>query len=460
MAQSLSAQSMGVQITGKNLANVNNPGYSRESVEMSTTDYAGAPAMGVNVSAVTQARDQLLDRQVTQSASQVGYQQALSDNLTTAQTELGEQINNSTSPTSLTDTGSGTSGISAALSNFFTAVSNLSSHPADPTAQDLVVEQATELTSQFNTTYSQLQSLQSDITSQAASDVATVNGLLGNIASLNGQIATEASSPGATLDLQDQRQSDLEQLAQYMNFTSQTIPNSNGQIQIASSDASGNSVVLVDRRTVVGGGVTFDGTQFSGGASSTTLALQGGSLAGEISARDGAIQQLCDNLQTTAAQLTSAVNTAYNPSGATGNFFQSAPSSGIIALDPALNTATIKATNTGNAGANELALAVSQVQNQNFSTSGGDLISGTITGFYSQTVSGIGTAVEGAQSNLSDQQAIHQLLGSQRDSVSGVSQDEELTNLMQYQRAYQASSQVVSVIDSLLNTVVNGMLQN
>ena len=65
-------------------------------------------------------------------------------------------------------------------------------------------------------------------------------------------------------------------------------------------------------------------------------------------------------------------------------------------------------------------------------------------------MSGLGQAVAGATSRVNDQGRIEQLVRSQRDAVSGVSLDEEMANLMKYQRAFQASSRVFQTIDNLL----------
>src|SRR5262249_16248242 len=159
-----------------------------------------------------------------------------------------------------------------------------------------------------------------------------------------------------------------------------------------------------------------------------TLGLQSGSLQGQLSVRDGAIQQLRDDIQATASQLAIAVNQAYNPTGLTGDFFQIPPSNGIIALDPTLNFNTLKTTDTGDAGGNELALAVAQLATKQFSTSGGDVIDGTITGYFAKTVSGFGESLASASARVDDETILQQAVKTQRDSVSGVSQDEELTD--------------------------------
>jgi len=463
-AQALGAQQIGLQVTSNNLANTNNASYARQSVElgspgeMETT--VGEVSMGVGAVGIQQARNPFLDSQVVQELAQTSSLQTQDTQLTQAQSYLGEQVNSSADTSSIDNTSQTTSGISSAMNNFFDAFSNLATSPTDAGAQQTVVQTAGTLADTINTADSQLQSLQGDITTQINQDVGSANKLLQGIAALNGQIQNyTVQNPNSTPnDLIDQRQADLEQLAGYMNVSTSVIPDSNGQIQVTALDANSNPVTLVTKTSVEGGGIAFTGTGFTGGTPTTTLALTGGSLQGNLTASSGAIQTLRNNLATTASQLTAAVNNAYNPTGTGNNFFQSTPSSGnLITVDPTLNASTLKSTNTGNSGANELALAVSQVQSQTYSTSNGDLINGTIGGFYSQAVTGIGESVDGVESQLTDQTAVQSMVEQQRNSVSGVNQDEELTNLMTYQSAYQAQARVMTTVDDCLDIICNGL---
>jgi flagellar hook-associated protein 1 FlgK len=465
-ARALEAQQLGLQVTGNNLANVNNTSYARESVVLGTPGVmettAGEQSMGLEATGIQESRNSFLDAQVNSETAQTSTLQAQSTQLTLAQSYLDEQVSNNSSSSSISDPSQTTSGISSALDSFFNAFSALAASPSDSAAQQTVLQSGSTLANTLNTTYSQLQSLQGSITSQVNQNVGTVNGLLQNIASLNGQIEqynvqSPNSSTSSANNLVDQRQADLQQLAGYMNFTTSAIPNSDGQIQVTTLDANSNPVTLVSKSTVEGG-ISFDGSQFSGGVPSTVLALTGGSLQGDVAASQGGIQQLMDNLSTTASQITTAVNDAYNPTKATGNFFASAPSSGsIISLDPSLSASTLKTTNTGDSGANELALAVSQIPNQTFSTSNGDLINGTIGGYYSQGVTSLGESIDGVQSQLSDQTAVQTMVQQQQQSVSGVNEDEELTNLMTYQNAYSAQADVINTLNSCLSTVISGL---
>jgi flagellar hook-associated protein 1 FlgK len=97
------------------------------------------------------------------------------------------------------------------------------------------------------------------------------------------------------------------------------------------------------------------------------------------------------------------------------------------------------------------------VAHRAFSTAGGDVLDGTLGGFYSGAVSNLGQALATANSHVENQTGVEKLVRAQRDAVSGVSLDEEMADLVKYQRAFQASSRVFSVIDELLDNVVNRM---
>ncbi len=461
--KALAAHSKGVELAGKNLANINNPDYARQRVilgDRGTINTAlGPQSMGVEALGIQQIRDQFLDSQVARENSQTSLLQTQSDNLQRTQADLGEQIDSSSASSSIGDPSKAGTGLSSALNDFFNSFDNLSASPTDTGAKQVLLQKADILVAKFNVTDSRLAQQQSDITARIDSDVTAANSLLKDIADLNGQIQTaEVTTQNTAVDLRDQRQAKLEKLANYMDFSTQAVPGT-GMLQILAHDSSGANVTLVDKANVIGP-LSFNGTQFSGGSPASALGLQGGSLKGNLDSRDGAIQQLRDDIKTTAQQLVSSVNKAYNPTGTTGDFFQSAPpATGILALDSSLTFNTLKTTDTGNSGANELALAVAAVASKTHTTAGGDAIDGTIGSFYSRTVSGFGQTVAGVESKLTDQKTVQTLIKTQRDSVSGVSQDEELTDLMKFQRAFQATARVVNVLDGMLDTVVNGLIR-
>lgn len=220
-------------------------------------------------------------------------------------------------------------------------------------------------------------------------------------------------------------------------------------------DTGGAEIPLVQLNAVTGP-VTLTGSTLAAGAPPAAVAVAGGSLHGNLEARDGTIQTLRDQLDALAGQLVSAVNTAYNPTGATGDFFTATgTTAGTIALAGGLTPATLKASDGGPAGDNTLALAVARLANHTFSTAGGDAIDGTFAKYFAGVVSNFGAVASRVSDQYQDQLNIEHIVRSQRDSISGVSMDEELADLVKYQRSFQASARVMQVIDELLDTVVN-----
>lgn len=455
--KAITAESRAIEITGKNLANVNNPAYARQRVifgdrgTVITPD--GAESLGFEALGLQQLRDQLLDSQVAREISLSGGYQAEQAAYQRAQAALGQSIDSTASTDS---TGPTDNGLSAAMDSFFNSFQSFAANPSDDGERSALLQTAGILTDRFQFSDQRLAQVQSDLDAQVGTDVSNVNSLLSTIADLNFQIDRfEVNAPGSAVDLRDQREAKLEELAAKLPV--RVVDTGGGRLQLRAKDSGGADVVLVDDATVQGP-VAFDGTQVTGGAGGAVLALGSGSIQGALAARDGAVQTLRDNLDALARQFVIAVNGAYNPTGTTGNFFDPAgTTAGSIAVLDTVTPATLKASDGGAAGDNAVALAVSQLATQAFSVAGGDAIDGTFSAHFARTVSTIGGALAAANARVDDQTNVETLVRSQRDAVSGVSLDEELANLMTYQRAFQASSRVFTVVDDLLDTVVNRM---
>lgn len=447
--KALNAHSRAIETTGKNLANVNNSAYARQRVvygDRGTVETPhGAQSLGLEVLAVQQVRDALIDRQLQRELSLAGSYTAEQSAYQRAQAALGETIDRAAE----TDTG-----IGAAMDDLFSAFQSLASRPTDAGERASLIQRASILTDRFQLADTRLSQVQSDLDAQVATDVDDVNRLLETIAELNTQIGRfEITQPGSAVDLRDQRQARIEELAGKINFS--VVEAGTGQINIVVKDDTFADVVLLDRG-VVTGPVAFDGTALTGGSPAANLAPASGSIQGALAARDGAVQSLRDDLDRLASQIVTAVNAAYNPTGTTGDFFVAGgTTAGTITLDPSMNATNLKASDGGAAGDNTVALAVAALADQRFTTAGGDQFDGTFGGFYSQTVASLGQALAGANARAEDQSAITDLVRGQRDSVSGVSLDEELADLTRFQRAFQASSRVFSIVDNLLDEVVN-----
>ncbi len=449
----LDAQSMALQIAGKNIANVNNTNYARETVDLGSGPVAptslGYISPNLQALSVTQIRSAFLDQEVAQQNSIVSGLTTEQSALQQAEASLGETISSGTSAT--TSASSGAS-LSSQLTGLFNAFQSLAASPSDPGVAQTVVQSASSFCDQLNQTDASLAQIQTGLNAQIQSTAGNINTLLNTIATLNSQISTyEVGQPGSAVDLRDQRQAAINSLAADMSFTTST--DSNGQLELSTTDANGSPVVLVDGGTV-NNTVAFNGTSLTT-AGGDTLALTSGSVQGAIDARDGGIQTLRDSLNALASQVVTSVNGAYNPTGTTDNFFAAGgTTAATIALDPTLNSSSLIAGSSGNAGDNTIALAVANLANQTFSTGSGDAIDGTMTQFYANTISAFGQTIANVNNQVENQTAVQTLVTSQQQSVSGVNLDEETTNLMMYQKAYQASSQFINIVDGLLDNLI------
>ncbi len=453
-SMALAAHGRAIETSGKNLANVNNPNYARQRVvygdrgTIETPD--GVQSLGLEVLAVRQLRDVLLDRQLMREIGLSGSLEAEQQALQRAQAGLGQNINGAGDVTSTTS-----GGIGAALDNFFNAFQSLAARPTDTGTRQTLLQQASILTDSLQEADSRLAQVQSDIDAEIGSDVSEVNRLLDTLAGLNAQIARfEISRPGIAVDLRDQRQARLEELAAILPVEVRDM--GDGQVQLVAKDAGNADILLLDGPNV-SGTVAFNGTALTGGTPATAIVLGGGSVHGALAARDGAVQTLRDSLDDLAEQLVTSVNAAYNPSSTPGaDFFDPAGlTAGTIAVRSGLTATTLVTGSSGAAGDNSIAIAVAQIATRSFSTGSGDLIDGTLGQFYSRSVSDLAQALSTATARSEDQDKIQQLVRNQRDSVSGVSLDEEMADLVKFHRAFQASSRVFSVVDELLDTIVN-----
>lgn len=464
--KALNAQSRAIETAGRNLANVNNAHYARQRVEFgdrgTVVTAIGPMSLGLEALGIQQLRDSLLDKQYTNELSRRSELERSQAGLEMAQAGLGQYIDRTSGSGASSD---GAHGIAETMADFFNAFYSLSAKPTDVGEKQTLVQRAGILVDRLNLTDTRLAQVQSDMSAQVATDVEKANTILASIAYLNKEIARfELNSPGGAADLRDKRQEKLEALGELMSFESRAQPGSNntGQIQLFTKDSLGNEIVLVDKGVAASlstdaSASTVSTTQIVGASagSAATLSVTSGSIKGAIDVRDGTIQTLRDNLDNLAAQLVASVNGVYSASG--DDFFKaSGVTAGTIALDPDLTFATLKS-GSGSAGDNSYALAIANLANKSFSTASGDLIDGSFTQYYNETVSELGQALDGVTSRLSDQETIEELVKSQRDAVSGVSLDEEMADLMKYQRAFQASSRVINVIDALLENVVNNL---
>jgi flagellar hook-associated protein 1 FlgK len=455
-ARSLEAQQAGIEVAGNNIANVNNPAYARQELNLATTTSvdtgAGLEGTGVQAVSVQQIRSALLDRQITTEQSSSGYLSSQQSALGFAQAALGEQIDSTTS------TASGSSGsIAQGLSDLLNEFQNLSTQPTSMAERQVLLQKASALAGQFNQVQQRLDSLNTNLNSSVQSDVGNANQILSSIADLNDQITTAQINTGSTPNnLIDLRQQKIEQLGNLVNFTTAAQPD--GAVNITVGGVlmvSGKNISDTLQAYDAGGGQMLVRATTAG----TPLTLTGGTIAGSIDVRDGAVKTLSTSLDTLASQLIDQVNTIHDSgfslTGSSNQPFFTGTDARTIAVNTTLlnNPALIQASGvSGVTGDNTVALALGQLAN----VPQAGLSNQTFSQSYDQTVSALGQSLSTVNGQVTDEQTVQQMLQQQRSSVSGVSLDEEMTNLSTYQRAYQASAHLLNIVDAMLDTLING----
>jgi flagellar hook-associated protein 1 FlgK len=457
-ARSLEVQQTGVAVTGQNLANVNNPAYARQRVDIQTSlptwTFVGPQGTGSQVAAIQQLRDSLLDGQIVNESSVGGYWNAQQSALQNAQTELGQFLN--TSGAAGTNGAGSAPGLSDQLTNLFNAFQSVATDPTSLAQRQGLVNQAQALTSSLNQASQNLSSVNTMLNTSLSNSVTSANQLLSDIANLNNQIINaEALNKGKANDLRDLRQQDIENLAKLVNVD--TTATANGGV-----DVSINGTQLVSGKQLLDTLQTYDPgngeLQVETATSGTPLTLTGGSMQGTIAARDGALQTLRNGLDTLASTLVTQVNniyqTGYDLNGNTGAAFFTGTNAATIGVNAALLTDPSAVQAAGVAGApgdNTVALALGQLGSQSIGALGNQ----TFIDNYAGQVQNFGNALSNANDQVNNYNAVNTMMLQQRDSVSGISIEEEMSNLITYQYAYQASSKIITTADQMLQTVVN-----
>ncbi|WP_018132179.1 flagellar hook-associated protein FlgK [Effusibacillus pohliae] len=488
MKRALYVQQTALNTVSHNVANANTPGYSRQVVDMSAFQPLQYPAVsrgmeagqlgqGSWVDAVRRVRDNFLDAQYRSENESLGewgvYRQTL---------DKIQSIINEPSET----------GLATVINQFFNAWHDLSLAPEDITARKLVKQRAIELTDTFHHIDAQLKTLDSDLQSSITNKISEVNNIISQIQGLNHQIRVVESLGDKANDLRDRRDLLVDQLSKLVDVkvtetsTSYSI-NIGGLTVLVDDNPPGvlqyvpNANPALDVINLVPGG---------------PLAITGGEIKGLLNARQTYVQAyqnqidaLVDGLVQGTVQVTHPNGTVMTFNGINGihetGYTMHNPTKGngfaffingggpftagniqvnnlILNDDQYITTSdTTYVDGSGNLqavkGNNAVALMIAQMQNQKIAFSGGIIGSGTVEDYFQAVVGQLGVQSQQAQRMEKNQEALLQQIDNQRQSVSGVSIDEEMADMIKFQHAYNASARVITTIDSILDKIINGM---
>ncbi|NOT22100.1 MAG: flagellar hook-associated protein FlgK [Nitrospiraceae bacterium] len=441
----------GISVAGHNIANVNTPGYSRQQVTQAENRAEnGSPGQigtGVHAEAIRRSFDSFVDAQLLASRERLGEFTASSKALAQLEPLFGDAQNQ---------------GIGAGLNEFFSALQDVATNPNDLSARTVFLSKATTLADRFNRSAADLTAAQESIDRQVGQTITDVNRLTSQIAGLNAKIFEAESSGQQANDLRDQRGLALADLGELIEVSS--IEDATGQLTVS----AGRGQVLVDKdRTYQLVGVpnlSNNGlldVHYDVGAGSTTnlsSVIQSGRLKGLLDVRDQTIPGLRTSLDTLTSEVVAQVNQqhrlGFGLDGSTNqDFFSPAGTTARTIAVSLTDVRKIAASSTaaGVPGNNANALTLAGLRSQDSVPLG----SVTFQEYYSTVAGSFGSIAQGVEGNLKVQQILHDQLTSQRASVSGVSMDEELANLLQYQRSFEAASRMIVVADELFQTILS-----
>jgi flagellar hook-associated protein 1 FlgK len=206
-ARALLTNQVALQTTGNNIANVNTPGYSRQTAQLVTVQgqYTGGGYIGQGVAVQTILRNynELLTRQAAMAGSTQAADQARSDKLNQLQDTFS----------------GGDSGLGAAITDMMNALADVASSPTDLTARTVALTRMDEMAGRMRSAAGQIDDLQYTVNEQLKNDVTKINDLATSIAGVNEQIARARGNGQTPNDLLDQRDQLIRELNQYIQTT-------------------------------------------------------------------------------------------------------------------------------------------------------------------------------------------------------------------------------------------------
>ena len=445
----LHAQRRALEAGGNNIANANTEGYTRQRVNLqsvgtgavagvwSTSDGAG---FGVDVQSVERLRDSFLESRGRTEHTQNAY--------LTAQKGVYKTIENVFAEPSDTALG-------AQLGEFWGAWADAANQPKEPATRAALIQRGTIVADGLATAYSALSSQWGNHRGELDAHANDINITAAAIAGLNKNILRAQDSGLPTNELADQRDLHLMHLAELAGATSSVRPN--GTVDVFLGGSSLVSGAIARKVEAVGATRMEDYSadpaspmntrlRWTDGTQSTVTV--GGAVRASVETLTDTLGSYVSELDKVAAALATTVNNehvnGFSADGSTGLVFftgSTAKDLKVAITDPdqvALGS---------NAGTVETDIAAKLAQSAK--------IDGGADSTYQKMIAGLAVTAQGVDRRASIQATMTADIDAARDSSSGVNLDEEMTNMLTYQRGYEAASRVLTTIDAMLDQLIN-----
>lgn len=501
--KALTAQQSALYTTGHNIANANTPGYTRQRVNFeqdlpypyparNKPEMPGQFGTGVSVDSVQRVRDHFLDVQYRHESNKLGYWGSRADAL-----EKMEEIMNEPSE----------SGLSVTLDRFWQSLQDLALNPANAGARAVVRERGVAVAETFNYLSKSLTAIQQDLKNEVEMNIKKINSLLNQINNVNKQIGEIEPHGYIPNDLYDERDRLLDQLSSLVNIKVTPVPSggnakeiAEGKVNVELIDDQGRSLGTVvdgEKLTVRELSVKYDGTnglvnEIAIGTKDINIQnfKSSGALLGNIQSygytyttasgtvvEEGLFPEMLQKLDALAydfakkfnevhqigwsiEDINSGVRTPedfFTFSGATPptDTNKKGAATQIKVSDVIMNNYDhIAASKTGNMGDGSNASELAEVKNMTFTIDGNFT---TVQNFYESLIGEMAVSAQEANRLSSNSQTLTDAVEKRRQSVSSVSLDEEMTNMIQFQHAYNAAARMITLQDEILDRIINNM---
>jgi flagellar hook-associated protein 1 len=495
----LFTQQSALYTTGHNISNANTQGYTRQRVNMEATlgypgsglnapKTAGNIGTGVQAHSVQRMRDEFVDRQFRQESNKLGYWEATTKSISQMEDIMAE-------PSEF--------GINQAFTDFWKSMEDIIDNPKDAAARQVFISKGEALTESFNYMDTQLKLIQGNIGNELNVSTKDISSILKQIAAINKQIQEVEPNGYMPNDLYDARDVLIDQLNDHMPVTISTVPSGGNALAIAEGSVTikfgdivlveGDKYRKMEAQDTDGATLTGeDTTKYFGSFGFTTLqnatvheAEEKEAATTPISYTDatvtydtlepfkgklislidayghddgiGTYPEMIRNLDKLVMNFVTEFNTVHQGGfaldGSPGEPFFSGTSAAdfkVVITDPLKVAAS---DTTGEVGNNEnihrlAALNVKPIT---------DLKNGTFQSYYQSLVGDL--AVKGQESLRMEYNSgtLKLQIENNRASMNSVSLDEEMTNMITFQQAYNANARMITVVDETLDKIINGM---
>jgi flagellar hook-associated protein 1 FlgK len=499
----MNVQQIALSVLGHNVSNANTDGYTRQRVNLKQTSpfpsvgfdkpyMPGQIGTGVEAGSIQRIRESFLDVQFRGDNSKLGYYSSRSNALTKMEDIMNEPSDQ---------------GLSKTMDRFWQSLQDLSTNPQNSGTRSVVLERGKAVAETFNYLSNSLSGIQGDLQNQIQVETKNVNSLLDQIQNVNKQIADVEPHGMLPNDLYDERDRLLDQLSSLVSI--KVTYSSSGGNSLSSAEGKVSIDLLDGNGSVIQSGRVIDGNDINSKPNYLTVNYDAanGNMVSSINIGNntvnasafnsvGKLKSLIDSYGTVDTSSGAPVISGLYPTmlknldniaNAFANEFNKVHSAGLdLNGNPGGNFFTdgnnpIKNITAANIqvlstlAINDIAAATPPTPPATFAKGDGsnatllakvmkanNLTIGTATNtsidsFYQGIIGGMGVQSQQAERLTSNSQTLVDSVNQNRQSVSSVSLDEEMTDMVKYQHAYNASARMITAIDEMLDKIINSM---